>query len=68
MALGTNRLSVVFLITCVYIGKPQCVEYAAVSADWARQVFHMTHCPGVGLPSDLGNLHVKPQCDKSKSV
>ncbi|KAG5189550.1 methyltransferase domain-containing protein [Tribonema minus] len=42
----------------------KCLEYAFVSAEWARHVFHRTHCPdGVADPAELGTLHANLDCD-----
>jgi hypothetical protein len=42
----------------------QAVEYAFVSADWARQVYHWTHCPEATRDAaDLGGLYTPLKCN-----
>ncbi|KAG5187699.1 methyltransferase domain-containing protein [Tribonema minus] len=42
----------------------KCLEYAFISADWARFVYHKTHCPeAVEDPAELGSKGLVLQCD-----
>ncbi|KAG5176627.1 methyltransferase domain-containing protein [Tribonema minus] len=41
-----------------------CLEYSLVSAEWARHVFHRTHCPdSVATPAELGDVRAQLDCD-----